>query len=69
MNNYIKPEIKVVPITLENSILAGSISVGISEDPATDPALSKGNNLFGEEDDEEDYFGALKRHSTSQRNN
>ena len=53
MNNYIKPEIKVVPITLENSILAGSLSVGISEDPATGPALSKGNNFFdGEEDDE-----------------
>lgn len=51
MNNYIKPEIKVVPITLENSILAGSLSVGISEDPATGPALSKGNNFFG--DDEE----------------
>ena len=54
MNNYIKPEIKVVPITLENSILAGSLSVGISEDPATGPALSKGNNFFGDEDEEED---------------
>ena len=55
MNNYIKPEIKVVPITLENSILAGSISVGISEDPATGPALSKGNNSFGDDDEDEDY--------------
>lgn len=54
MNNYIKPEIKVVPITLENSILAGSLSVGISEDPATGPALSKGNNFFGDDDEEED---------------
>ena len=54
MNNYIKPEIKVVPITLENSILAGSISVGISEDPATGPALSKGNNFFGDDEEEED---------------
>ena len=52
MNNYIKPEIKVVPITLENSILAGSISVGISEDPATGPALSKGNSFFDDEDNE-----------------
>lgn len=41
MNNYIKPEIKVVPITLENSILTGSTSVGIGEGPATGPALSK----------------------------
>lgn len=54
MNNYIKPEIKVVPITLENSILTGSTSVGISEDPATGPALSKGNNFFGDDDEEED---------------
>ncbi len=52
MNNYIKPEIKVVPITLENSILAGSISVGISEDPATGPALSKGNSFFDDENNE-----------------
>lgn len=54
MNNYIKPEIKVVPITLENSILTGSTSVGISEDPATGPALSKGNNFFGDDEEEED---------------
>lgn len=51
MKKYIKPEINVVPIVLENAILAGSTSVGISEDPATGPALSKGNNFFG--DDEE----------------
>ena len=52
MNNYIKPEIKVVPITLENSILAGSINVPISEDPATGPALSKGNSFFDDENNE-----------------
>ena len=52
MNNYIKPEIKVVPITLENSILAGSLDIGISEDPATGPALSKGNSFFDDEDNE-----------------
>ena len=66
MKKYIKPEINVVPIVLENAILTGSTSVGIGEGPATDPALSKGNNFFGEEDDEEDYFGAPKRSSTSQ---
>jgi len=66
MKKYIKPEINVVPIVLENAILTGSTSAGIGEGPATDPALSKGNNLFGEEDDEEDYFGAPKRSSTSQ---
>ena len=51
MKKYIKPEINVVPIVLENAILAGSTSVGIGEGPATGPALSKGNNFFG--DDEE----------------
>ena len=65
MNNYIKPEIKVVPITLENSILAGSTSVGIGEGPATGPALSKGNNFFDDEDYEKEY-GAPRRTSTSQ---
>ncbi|WP_281670263.1 toxin PIN [Segatella buccae] len=66
MKKYIKPEINVVPIVLENAILAGSTSVGIGEGPATGPALSKGNNFFdGEEDDEEEYFGAPKRSSTS----
>ena len=63
MNNYIKPEINVVPITLENSILAGSLSVGISEDPATGPALSKGNNSFGDDDEDydEDYAAPIRR--------
>ena len=54
MKKYIKPEINVVPIVLENAILAGSTSVGIGEGPATGPALSKGNNFFGEDDEEED---------------
>ena len=65
MKKYIKPEINVVPTVLENAILAGSTSVGIGEGPATGPALSKGNNFFGEEDGEEEYFGAPKRSSTS----
>ena len=66
LNKYIKPEIDMTPIAFENAILSGSTSVGIGEGPATGPALSKGNNLVGEEDDEEDYFGAPKRSSTSQ---
>ena len=40
MKKYIKPEMKSKLIELENCILAGSISVPISEDPATGPALS-----------------------------
>mgnify|MGYP000710206164 CR=1 FL=1 len=54
MKKYIKPTMKVKPLEMENCILAGSISVGISEDPATGPALSKGNNIFGDDDEEED---------------
>ena len=64
MNNYIKPEIKVVPITLENSVLAGSISVGIGEGPATGPALSKGNNIFDGEEDDDDYDAPSRRPSS-----
>ena len=65
MNNYIKPEINVVPIVLENAILTGSTSVGIGEGPATGPALSKGNNLFDNEDDAEEVFGARRRRRSS----
>jgi hypothetical protein len=64
MNNYIKPEIKVVPITLENSILAGSISVGISEEPATGPALSKGHSFFNGEGADDDYAAPSRRPSS-----
>ena len=58
MNNYIKPEINVVPMELENSILAGSTSVGIGEGPATGPALSKGNNFFDDDEDNEGNSGS-----------
>ena len=50
MKKYIKPEMKSKLIELENCILAGSVDVPIGEDPAKDPALSKGNNFF--DDDE-----------------
>ena len=53
MKKYIKPEIKVQLIELENCILAGSHGVGISEGPATGPALSK-DNIFDEEEEEEE---------------
>ncbi|MBO1362472.1 toxin PIN [Prevotella sp. A2931] len=52
MKRYIKPEIKAQRIELENCVLAGSTDVPISEDPATGPALSKGN-IFGDDDEEE----------------
>ena len=55
MKKYIKPTMKAKPLEMENCILAGSTSVGISEDPATGPALSKGNNSFGDDDEDEDY--------------
>lgn len=54
MKKYIKPTtIKVKLIELENYILAGSVDIGISDDPATDPALSKGGSFFDDEEDEE----------------
>ena len=52
MKKYIKPTMKAKPLEMENCILAGSISVGISEDPATGPALSKGNSFFDDENNE-----------------
>ena len=64
MKKYIKPEINVVPTVLENAILAGSTSVGIGEGPATGPALSKGNNFFGEEDEEDDDDAPSRRPSS-----
>ena len=61
MKKYIKPTMKVKPLEMENCILAGSISVGISEDPATGPALSKGNNFFDGEEDDEGYAAPICR--------
>ena len=54
MKKYIKPPMTVKPLEMENCILAGSTSVGIGEGPATGPALSKGNNFFGDDEEEED---------------
>ena len=54
MKKYIKPTMKAKPLEMENGILAGSTSVGIGEGPATGPALSKGNNFFGDDEEEED---------------
>ena len=50
MKKYINPEMKVQLIELENGILAGSIDVPIAPPPATDPALSKGLNIFDDEE-------------------
>ena len=63
MKKYIKPEMKSKIIELEKCILAGSIDIGISEDPATGPALSKGNNFF--DDDEDDAQTTTSRSSSS----
>ena len=60
MKKYIKPEMKSKLIELENCILAGSIS----EDPATGPALSKGNNFFDGEEDDDDYDAPSRRPSS-----
>lgn len=54
----------MVPTVLENAILAGSTSVGIGEGPATGPALSKGNNFFDGEEDDDDYDAPSRRPSS-----
>lgn len=41
MKTYIKPSIKSRTVETERSILAASISTGISDDPAWEPALGK----------------------------
>lgn len=64
MKKYIKPTMKAKPLEMENCILAGSTSVGISEDPATGPALSKGNNFFDGEEDDDDYDASSRRPSS-----
>ena len=48
----------VKPLEMENCILAGSTSGGISEDPATGPALSKGNSFFDDDEDDEGNSGS-----------
>ena len=58
MKKYIKPTMKAKPLEMENCILAGSTSVGISEDPATGPALSKGNSFFDDDEDDEGNSGS-----------
>ena len=50
MKKYIKPEMKVQLIELENCILAGSTTVPIDPPPATGPAHSKGLNIFDDEE-------------------
>lgn len=47
MKTYIKPTVQVIRMNMEGSILAGSVSVGISEDPATGPACSNGKDEPG----------------------
>ena len=64
MKKYIKPTMKAKPLEMENCILAGSTSVGIGEGPATGPALSKGNNFFGDEEDDDDYDAPSRRPSS-----
>ncbi len=40
MKTYIKPTVQLIRMNMEGSMLAGSTSVGISENPATGPAGS-----------------------------
>lgn len=52
---YLSPSIKVKAVEPEG-IMDGSITTGISEDPATGPANSKGNSFITS--DESSSFGS-----------
>lgn len=47
MKTYIKPTVQLIRMNMEGSMLAGSVSVGISETPATGPAGSNGKDEPG----------------------
>ena len=50
MKKYIRPAIKVEEISTSNFLLTGSLGMDTSEDPATDPALSReATILYNEE--------------------
>jgi hypothetical protein len=49
MKEYIKPISKTKLVEAEDIILAGSLNIGISDDPATGPAMGKEDNLPSEE--------------------
>lgn len=47
MKTYIKPSVQLICLNMEGGMLAGSISTGISETPATEPAGSNGKDEPG----------------------
>lgn len=48
MEKYIKPTIKVMTLNADSNFLAasGTASIGISDDPATEPACAKQQSFF-----------------------
>ncbi|WP_036932234.1 hypothetical protein [Prevotella sp. HUN102] len=54
---YEKPRISVVQLDMHISIMAGSPQVGISDDPATEPALSKKWDVTDDEGNESSEWG------------
>lgn len=54
MKKYQKPAIRIIHVEQQVSLLSGSLTMGISDEPATGPALSKDAPLFDEDDEAED---------------
>jgi len=51
MKMYIKPTIKVKILNADSNLLAGSITMKTSDDPAYEPACAKQQSFFGMDED------------------
>ena len=51
MKKYIKPTIKVKTLNADSNLLAGSITMKTSDDPAYESASAKQQSFFGMDED------------------
>ena len=54
MKKYQNPAIRIIHVEQQTRLLTGSLSMGISDEPPTGPALSKDAPLYNEDDEAED---------------